>query len=148
MPLLQSNLAHCVIARSEDSPDIPASIGEDLHAFLADAASELGAKQLAAGSSVDHIHLLVSIPPDQALSNVIHEMKTMSERWLQGTVTGCGAFHWANGYTTFSVGISQVRETIAYIQRQTECHRKMNYQQELALFNEALEIGLSTNARD
>lgn len=143
MPLLQSNLVHCIIAVSKGSPEIPTACLTELYSFLADAAHELGARQFAAGSSGDHIHLLVSVPPALALSTLISEIKTMSQRWMREVIDGCDEFQWADDYMTFSVGMAQVRETIAYIQRQTECHRKIDYQQEMFLFGEAYELGVS-----
>jgi hypothetical protein len=85
--------------------------------------------------------MLLSLPPTLALSGVIGEIKTIAQRWVQGTVFGCRGFKWEKGYTTFSVGMSQVRETIAYIERQLECHRKIDFRKELALFGEAHELG-------
>jgi putative transposase len=138
-----SNFVHCVVAvaKEKDSPEIPFASTPRFYSFLSDAANEAGAQQLAAGGTGDHIHLLLSLPPTLALSPVLEEIKRLAERWIRSTVFGCRDFSWENGYTTFSIGMSQVRETIAYIERQLECHRKIDYQKELALFGEAHELG-------
>ncbi len=137
----QSNLVHCVVAVAEGSPEIPFASATGLYSFLSDAAEESGAKQIVAGGIGDHIHMLLSLPPTSTLSTVIEQIKTITQRWIQYTFPGCKAFKWEKGYTTFSVGMSQVRETVAYIERQMECHRKIDYRKELALFGEAYELG-------
>ncbi len=137
----QSNLVHCVIAIAQNSQEIPLVSLPGLYVFLAEAAGEAGAKQLAAGGSGDHIHIFLSLPTTLALSTVLDEIKSAAERWVQRTVFGCRTFAWEPRYTVFSVGMSQVRETVAYIERQLECHRKIDYAKELSLFGEALEMG-------
>ena len=39
-------------------------------------------------------------------------------------------FGWQEGYGAFSIGISQIDDTVAYIARQEEHHRKQSYQDE------------------
>ncbi len=143
---LQSNLVHCVIAVGEHSPDLPHFDASRLQDFLLEAAQEMGAHQFAAGGSRDHIHLLISVPANIALSTIIDGVKEMSQRWLSASVHGCNGFQWEEGYTAFSVGIPQVRETIAYIDRQMECHRRIGYEQELLLFAEAYQLATPTMA--
>lgn len=43
-------------------------------------------------------------------------------------------FAWREGYGAFTVGISQVADTIAYIQSQTEHHRKRSFEEEFVTF--------------
>jgi len=133
----QSNLVHCVISVAPDSAGIPTADSTELHAFLADSAELAGARQLAAGGIENHIHILLSLPPTLAPSEAIEQMKLLSTRWIRGTYPGCRSFTWEDGYTEFSVGATQMRETIAYIERQLECHRKIDYRTELDLFGEA-----------
>lgn len=137
----QSNLVHCVVAVAEDSPEIPFASASTLYSFLSEAAEAAGAQQFAAGGAGDHIHILLSLPPTLALANVIEHVKTKTQHWVRKTCFGCQSFRWECGCTTFSVGMSQVRETIAYIERQVECHRKIDFRKELTLFGEAHELG-------
>jgi REP-associated tyrosine transposase len=137
----QSNLVHCIVAVAEKSPEIPFANAAGLYSFLSDAAEESGAKQIVAGGSSDHVHILLAVPPTSTLSTVIEQIKTITQRWVQNTFPDCRTFNWEKQSTTFSVGMSQVRETVAYIERQTECHRKIDYREELALFGEAYELG-------
>ncbi len=137
----RSNIVHCVVAVAKNSPDLPLVSLPHFYLFLAEAAEAAGARQLAAGGSDDHIHILLSLPATLALSTVFDQIKSAAQNWVQRTAFGCRAFAWEPSYTAFSVGMSQVRETVAYIERQLECHRKIDYSTELGLFGEALEMG-------
>lgn len=143
MTALQSNLVHCVIAVKSESPQIPHQALHELHSFLADVAEDMGAAQLAAGGVQDHVHLLLSLPPTLALSDLIAELKRVSRCWLSNSFADCQRFEWDDDHTAFSVGMSQIRETSAYIERQLECHRKIDFRQEMMLFGEAYKIGIA-----
>ncbi|MBZ5682536.1 MAG: transposase [Acidobacteriia bacterium] len=43
-------------------------------------------------------------------------------------------FAWQEGYGAFTVGISQKSDTIAYIKRQPEHHRKRDFEEEFLAF--------------
>ena len=43
-------------------------------------------------------------------------------------------FAWQEGYGAFSIGVSQVKPTIAYIRSQPEHHRRMTFQDEFRKF--------------
>jgi hypothetical protein len=61
-------------------------------------------------------------------------MKGSSSKWIHDTFQGRRDFAWQEGYGAFSIGITQVDDTIAYIERQAEHHRKRSYQDEFLAF--------------
>lgn len=133
----QSNLVHCILVVAETSPEIPSARVGELCTFLAGAVDLAGAKQLAAGGTENHIHMLVSLPPTLAPADIVNELKLLSTRWIQETFPFCRSFRWSHGYTSFSVGAWQLHETVAYIERQFECHRRIDYRTEITLFGDA-----------
>jgi putative transposase len=48
--------------------------------------------------------------------------------------TGVGGFAWQEGYGAFSVGVSQLSATIAYINSQAEHHHKRGFEEEFTAF--------------
>ena len=73
---------------------------------------------------VDHVHMLISIPPKYAVSNVIGYIKGKSAIHIARTVGGrqrnfTGEHFWARGYFVSTVGRDEkaIRE---YIQRQEQ----------------------------
>ena len=88
---------------------------------------------------VDHVHMLISIPPKYAVSQVIGYIKGKSAIHL-ARVYGerkrnfVGQSFWARGYFVSTVGRDEavIRE---YIRNQEEHHRRMTFQDEVrALF--------------
>jgi hypothetical protein len=43
-------------------------------------------------------------------------------------------FAWQEGYGAFSIGVSGIEDTIAYIRGQKEHHRKLSFREELEIF--------------
>jgi REP element-mobilizing transposase RayT len=80
----------------------------------------------------DHVHLLIRIHPDVALSALVRELKSESTTWIKrtfGSRTKCG---WQRGYGAFSVSHSQADTVRAYIKNQATHHRRRDFKAELA----------------
>jgi putative transposase len=67
-----------------------------------------------------------------ALAKAMQWIKGASSRWMNETHTK--DFAWQEGYGAFTVGISQMAATIAYIQSQAEHHRKRSFEEEFIAF--------------
>ncbi len=79
---------------------------------------------------VDHVHMLISIPPKYAVAQVIGFIKGKSAIHIARTVGGrqknfTGEHFWARGYFVSTVGRDEkaIRE---YIQRQEQEHRRLD----------------------
>jgi putative transposase len=76
----------------------------------------------------DHVHMLVSIPPKYAVSQVVGYIKGKSAMHIARNYSGCkrnfiGQNFWARGYFVSTVGRDE--ETVKkYIQRQEESDRR------------------------
>ena len=69
----------------------------------------------------DHLHLLVGLRPDAALSDLVRDIKASSfnqRRWVMGR------FSWQEGFGAFSYSRSQLGEVIRYIENQ---HAKKSF---------------------
>jgi len=91
-------------------------------------------KALVIGGVEHHVHLLLSLPSTQAIATAIQLIKGGSSKWVHDTFAAHRNFAWQEGYGTFSIGISQVEDTIAYIESQAEHHRKKTFQEEFLAF--------------
>jgi putative transposase len=67
-----------------------------------------------------------------------------SSCWIHETFPQLKGFAWQTGYAAFTIGVSQVADTIAYISRQEEHHRTKNFQEEYVGF--LRKHGYSDNA--
>lgn len=124
-----SSLFHCVFSSKERRPTIRPDFQEDLWAYLGGIARSNGSKALAVGGVEDHVHVLISLPADLTLAHAMQLLKGGSSRWVHERI-GRRDFQWQRGYGGFSVGISQVSATIAYISSQSEHHRRKTFQEE------------------
>jgi hypothetical protein len=61
-------------------------------------------------------------------------IKAGSSAWIHQTFPNLRNFAWQQGYGAFSVCISQVQETVHYIEQQFEHHRTRTFQEEYLLF--------------
>jgi REP element-mobilizing transposase RayT len=80
------------------------------------------------------VHLLFLASRTETLSDVVRQLKTGSNLWLQERRTEWQHFHWQSGYGAFAVGQSAVEDVRDYIRRQREHHRVMTFQDEYRKF--------------
>ena len=101
---------------------------QDLHNYLGATLRALGAKPIVVGGVADHVHLLGSIKPSHAVSDLVREIKKSSSSWAAERYPGFG---WQVGYAAFSVGVGDVERVTGYIARQEEHHRNVSSADEL-----------------
>ena len=129
-----SNLVHCVFSTKERQKAIIPEIKERLWAYMGGIARENKIKALAIGGVDDHVHLLLSLPATISVSKAIQLIKGGSSKWVHETFVNCRKFAWQEGYGAFTIGISQVDETIGYIRSQAVHHGKRSFQDEYRQF--------------
>ncbi len=125
-----SSLYHCVFSTKERRPYVKPELKERLWPYLGGIAEENGMKPLAVGGVEDHVHLLLSLPSTLAIAKAIQLVKGGSSRWVHDAFPEQRAFAWQEGYGAFTIGVSQVDDTIAYIRRQAEHHRRRSFEEE------------------
>jgi len=78
----------------------------------------------------EHLHCLISLNPDQALSNVIQLIKGESSYWINKNSLTKYKFEWAQEYYGVSVSESHVMNVRRYIKTQEKHHRITTWQEE------------------
>ena len=91
-------------------------------------------KALQVRGVADHIHSLITLPATLALSKAIQVLKGNSSKWIHETFPEQREFAWQEGYGAFSIGVSGVEDTIAYIRGQEEHHRKRSFREDVEVF--------------
>ena len=76
----------------------------------------------------DHVHLLVSFPPNVDISKAMRFVKANSSRWISQKFGK--SFEWQKGYGAFSVSRSNMNTIVKYIQDQEQHHRKFDFRTE------------------
>lgn len=113
---------------------------DSLHRYITGIIQNHEHKVLQINGMSDHIHILFGMRPDQALSDLMKQIKQDSTKWInqQGFVKG--RFSWQAGYGAFSYGKSQVPKVIKYIRNQKEHHRNKSFREEYLEFLKAFQI--------
>lgn len=88
-------------------------------------------KVLRAGGINDHVHLLLSLPATVDIAKAVQLLKGNSSKWIHDTFPDMEAFEWQTGYGAFSIGVSGVSDTVAYIDNQAAHHKRLTFQEEL-----------------
>ncbi|MDQ6758268.1 MAG: IS200/IS605 family transposase, partial [Acidobacteriota bacterium] len=113
-----SCLFHCVFSTKRREPWLTSEIRERLWPYLGGIGRENEMKALAIGGVADHVHVLVSLPATLPVSKAMQLLKGNSSKWMHETFPALHAFAWQEGYGAFSIGVSGVEETVAYIRAQ------------------------------
>ncbi len=101
----------------------------ELGAILRKLAAQKESEVIEGKLKVDHVHMVVSIPPKYSVAQVLGYMKGKSAIWVART-TGrnrnfVGENFWARGYCVSTVGLDE--ETIReYVRSQEEADEKLD----------------------
>jgi REP element-mobilizing transposase RayT len=101
---------------------------DELHAYIAGLIKEKGGKILAINSMSDHVHILITLPPDVSVSDVMKFVKANSSRWMKRRFRK--PFAWQKGFGSFTVSRSGIDAVAKYIRDQEIHHRKMDFRDE------------------
>jgi REP element-mobilizing transposase RayT len=125
---------HCVFSTRQRHKTISPDLQQRLWPFIGGIARENKMKALAIGGTEDHMHILLSLSAILPIAKAIQLIKGGSSKWIHETFPSHKDFAWQAGYGAFSVSISQVEATIAYIKNQEEHHRKKTFEEEFLTF--------------
>ena len=131
---LVSLLVHVVFSTKHREALIAPEIEADLFAFMTGVLKNHDSRLLAANGTADHVHLLISLSKNIALSHLIQELKKSTSRWVKTRGLKFRNFQWQDGYGAFTVGESGVPALKQYIARQKEKHQKKSFESELVEF--------------
>lgn len=98
------------------------------------------------GGVEDHLHMLISLHPSVALSDLVKEVKTASSAWIKGQNVFPNFTYWQEGYGAFTCSLEQKSALIDYIRNQEAHHREETFRQEYERL--LSEVGLSIHDRD
>jgi putative transposase len=131
-----SSLYHCVWSTKFRRRTIKPELRDRLWSYLGGIAHKNKMKALAIGGVEDHAHILLSLPSTIEIAKALQLLKGGSSRWVHETFPEHREFGWQEGYGAFSIGISQVDDTIKYIENQAYHHRRRTFQEEFIAFLE------------
>ncbi len=125
---------HVVFAVYKRQPLISNQWSNQLFAYINGIIENNNHKLIAINGMPDHVHLLISMSPEQALSDLLRDIKTNSTLWINRNQQQNIKFTWQRGYSAFAISFNDINRVRAYIENQQEHHRVKTYQEEVIQF--------------
>lgn len=112
----------------------------DLYKYMTGIIEQHGHKLFSINGKEDHVHILISMNPKQAPSELMYHVKRSSSLWINENRLCHGKFAWQEGFGAFSYGKSQISTIIRYIENQQQHHLKRTFIDEYIAFLKAFGI--------
>ncbi len=115
---------HCVFVVKFREHLVRAEHREELQKFMAGIVRNHNHKLLAIYCMPDHTHMFVGMRPDEALSDLMREVKASSSAFVNEKKWNKSRFNWQVGFGAFSHSHAEIDRVIKYILNQAEHHRR------------------------
>lgn len=136
---------HVVFAVEGRQSLIKPEHNEELQKYITGIVSAQKHKMIAINNMPDHIHLIVGLRPDAALSDLVRDIKANSSRFINDKRWVTGRFSWQEGFGAFSYSRSQLATVIRYIENQEKHHAKKSFHDEYTALLE--KFGVAYDSR-
>ena len=103
---------------------------DELQKYITGIVSAQRHKLIVTNNMPDHLHLLVGLRPDAALSDLVRDVKAGSSKFINEQRWVKGRFSWQEGFGAFSYSRSQLGAVIRYIENQQKHHAKKTFRDE------------------
>jgi putative transposase len=123
-------LVHVVFSTKERENTIAADIEQELYPYIGAICRTNESPLLVVGGTANHLHLLISMSKNLALSRLIMDIKKDSSKWIKTKGPRFAGFHWQDGYGAFTLGESQLDAARQYITGQKVHHQSMTFEDE------------------
>lgn len=121
---------HYIFSTKNRQKIITPELEQRLWPYMGGIARENKMIALAVGGIEDHVHLLLALPSTLSVAKAIQLVKGGSSKWASETFPSHRDFEWQEGYGAFSISMSHIDDTIAYINNQKEHHRQQTFEEE------------------
>lgn len=113
---------------------------EELHKFITGIITNRDQKLLAIFAMPDHVHILIGMKPNIAISDLVRDIKAGSSKFINDSNWINGKFNWQEGFGAFSYSKSSIDNVVKYILIQEEHHNKKTFKEEYLDFLKKFEI--------
>lgn len=103
---------------------------EELHKYITGIVKNKGQKVIAIDGTSDHVHILIGVKPNIALSDLVRDVKANSSKFISDKKWVMGRFNWQEGFGAFSYSHSQLDTVANYIKNQEEHHSRKSFREE------------------
>ena len=131
---------HIVFAVKGRQHLIPKQHKEALHQYITRIITNKKQTLIRINSMPDHIHILVGMKPDIALSDLVRDIKANSSKFINKKGWVVGKFEWQTGFAAFSYSHSQLDTVVNYIKNQETHHSCLTFKEEYLAFLKRFDV--------
>ena len=131
---------HIVFAVKGRRSLIPKQHREALHQYITRIITNKMQTVIRINSMPDHIHILLGMAPDIALSDLVRDIKANSSKFINTKGWVVGRFEWQAGFAAFSYSHSQLDDVVRYIKNQESHHTRQTFKEEYLEFLERFDV--------
>ena len=131
---------HIIFAVKGKQSLIPKQHKDELHKYITGIIDGKQQKLIQINSMPDHIHILVGITPDIAISDLVRDIKANSSKVINKKKWVVGRFEWQTGFAAFSYAHSQLGVVARYIQNQETHHSGQTFREEYLAFLKRFDV--------
>ena len=121
---------HIVFAVKGRQPLIPKEHKAELHRYITGIVRNKKQKIIQINSMPDHIHILLGMAPEIALTDLVRDIKANSSKFINKKQWVVGRFEWQKGFSAFSYSHSQLNAIATYITNQEKHHARKTFKEE------------------
>ena len=121
---------HIVFAVEHRQNLIPKAHKDELHQYITGIVTNKKQKVIQINSMPDHLHILIGIDPNVAISELVQTIKANSSRFINKRQWTVGRFNWQEGFAAFSYSHSQLDNVADYIKNQETHHAHKSFREE------------------
>lgn len=131
---------HIIFAVKGRQSLIPKQHKEALYQYITRIITNKTQTVIRINSMPDHIHILVGMAPDMALSDLVRDIKANSSKFINTKGWIAGRFEWQAGFAAFSYSHSQLSGVVRYIKNQEKHHSHQTFKEEYLEFLERFNV--------
>ena len=131
---------HIVFAVKGRQGLIPKQHKEALHQYITRIITNKKQTVIRINSMPDHIHILVGMTPEIALSALVRDIKANSSKFINQKQWVVGRFEWQAGFAAFSYSHSQLDSVVRYIKNQETHHSHQTFKDEYLAFLNRFDV--------
>ena len=113
---------HVVWATEGRQSLIEGDVRRLVYAAILRKAEELGVTVHAVGGTGDHVHVVLTVPPQLALADCVRALKLASAQEVNRRMRLLTPLFWQKGYGAFTFGQRSLPTVVEYVQRQEQLH--------------------------
>ena len=109
---------------------ITPSFKDGLYKYIGGTMRNADQKLIAINGMPDHVHILVGLKPNLAISDLVKDIKVASSRFINDKGWVRGRFGWQEGFGAFSYSQSHSTKIASYVENQERHHARRSFREE------------------